>query len=71
VKVILHDLRSVMTVCLPMPEVANVSDVTLSLPRLVGGMGVLDTFSLPLSEQENAALGNSARIIRQALDELG
>jgi L-lactate dehydrogenase len=71
VKVILHDLRSVMTVCLPMAEVANVSDVTLSLPRLVGGMGVLDTFSLPLSEQENAALGNSARIIRQALDELG
>jgi L-lactate dehydrogenase len=71
VKVILHDQRSVMTVCLPTPEVGDVSNVTLSLPRLVGGAGVLETFPLPLGELENAQLSESARVIRQALDELG
>jgi L-lactate dehydrogenase len=70
VKVILHDQRSVMTVCLPTPEVAGVSNVTLSLPRLLGGKGVLQTFPLPLNEDENARLRESARVIRRALDEL-
>ena len=68
VKVILHDRRAVMTVCVPTPEVAG---VTLSLPRLVGGAGVLETFPLPLSEEENSQLRKSAQVIRQAVDELG
>lgn len=71
VNVILHDQRAVMTVCLPTPEVAGVPNVTLSLPRLVGGTGVLETFPLPLGEQENIQLRESARVIRRALDELG
>jgi L-lactate dehydrogenase len=71
VNVILHDQRSVMTVCLPTPEVAGVSNVTLSLPRLVGGKGVLETFPLPLNEGETTRLRESARVVRQALDELG
>ena len=70
VKVILHDQRAVMTVCLPTAEVAGVSNVTLSLPRLIGGAGVLETFPLPLDEEENTRLRESARVIRQALDEL-
>jgi L-lactate dehydrogenase len=70
VRVILHEELAVMTVCLPTPNVAGVSNVTLSLPRLVGGTGVLETFPLPLSETENAQLHESARVIRQALDEL-
>jgi L-lactate dehydrogenase len=71
VKVILNDRRAVMTVCLPTLEVGDVSDVTLSLPRLVGGAGVLETFPLPLTEAENKRLLESARVIRNALDELG
>jgi len=71
VKVILHDQRAVMTVCLPTPEVGGVSNVTLSLPRLVGGAGVLETFPLPLSQLESAKLRESAQVIRRALDELG
>lgn len=71
VKVILHDQRSVMTVCLPTPEVVGVPDVTLSLPRLVGGNGVLETFPLPLNEGETHQLRKSAQAIRRALDELG
>lgn len=71
VKVILHDQRSVMTVCLPTPEVVGVPDVTLSLPRLLGGNGVLETFPLPLNEGETHQLRKSAQAIRRALDELG
>jgi len=71
IDVILHDQRSVMTVGAPTADVVGVRDVTVSLPRLVGGQGVLETFPLPLSEAETTQLRNSARIIRGALDELG
>jgi L-lactate dehydrogenase len=71
VDVILHDQRAVMTVGVPTPDVVGVRDVTVSMPRLVGGQGVLETFPLPLNEDERTRLGASARVIRQALDELG
>jgi L-lactate dehydrogenase len=70
VDVILHDQRSILTVCTPAPEVEGVRDVTVALPRLVGGDGVLETFPLPLADDEAELLQRSARIIRQALDEL-
>jgi len=44
--------------------------VTLSLPHLVGGEGVLASFPLPLSAGEEAALQASARVICQAIQEL-
>ncbi|HYT90820.1 MAG TPA: L-lactate dehydrogenase [Gemmataceae bacterium] len=71
VDVVLHDQRSVMTVGVPTADVIGVHNVTVSLPRLVGGQGVLETFSLPLSQEEAARLRDSARVVRQALDELG
>lgn len=46
VDVILHDQRAIMTVCTPLAEVAGVRDVTVSLPHLVGGIGILA--SLPI-----------------------
>ncbi len=69
--VVLHDQRAILTVCAPAAEVAGVRDVTVALPRLVGGEGVLETFSGPLDPEETSRLGASARVIRQALDELG
>lgn len=69
-KSILGDQRSVLTCCRPTPDVAGVKDVTVALPRLVGGTGVLDTFPPPLSADEQAALAKSARIVRDALDAL-
>jgi L-lactate dehydrogenase len=71
VDVILHDQRAVMTVGVPTPDVVGVRNVTVSLPRLVGGQGVLATFPLPLSDLETTQLRASARVIRQALDDLG
>jgi L-lactate dehydrogenase len=70
VDVILHDQRAVLTVCAPTDEVRGVGDVTLSLPRLVGGGGVLETFPLPLSAAEGDLLGASASRIREAIDTL-
>lgn len=70
VNVILHDQRSILTVCAPAAEVAGVADVTLALPRLVGGRGVLETFPPPLEARELEQLRHSAQVIRQALDGL-
>jgi len=70
VDVILHDQRSILTVCAPAADVVGVADVTVALPRLVGGAGVIETFSLPLDEQESALLSHSAGVVRQALDGL-
>lgn len=67
---ILHDRRAIMTVCSPLKEVAGVQDVTVSLPHLIGGGGVLETFELPLSGEEESALRASARVIRNAISEL-
>ncbi len=70
VNVILHDQRSILTVCSPAAEVAGVADVTVALPRLVGGAGILETFPLPLNDQETDLLRRSAQVIQRALAEL-
>jgi L-lactate dehydrogenase len=70
VRVVLNDLRSILTVCAPTPDVFGVKDVTVALPRLVGGSGVLETFPLLPSPTEQAQLRTSAGVIRQALEEL-
>lgn len=71
VDVILHDQRAIMTVGTPTADVVGVRNVTVSLPRLIGGQGVFETFPLPLSEAETTSLRASAGVIRKALDELG
>jgi len=52
VDAILDDQRSILTVCAPTADVLGVKDVTVALPRLVGGTGEIETFPLPLSEAE-------------------
>ncbi|NIM94981.1 MAG: L-lactate dehydrogenase [Anaerolineales bacterium] len=71
IQVIALDQRSILTVCSRHEEVAGVPDVTLSLPHLIGGSGVIETWSLPIDENEMAGLNTSARTIRDAIDELG
>jgi len=70
VDVILHDQRAILTVCSPADDVAGVKDVTLSLPRIVGGTGVQETLRPPLNHQEETSLQASAEILRKVLDEL-
>lgn len=67
---ILNDQRAILTVCSCHENVAGVENVTLSLPQLVGGDGILDTYMPPLSEQEMELLHQSAKVIRGAIDGL-
>jgi len=68
--IILHDQRAIMTVCTPQPEIAGVKDVTAAMPHMLGGQGIIDSFPLPLSDDEQQKLHNSAGMIRGLLDEL-
>ena len=68
VDVILHDQRAILTVCAPEIEVAGVRDVTVALPRLVGGKGVMERLPLPINALEQEKLQRSAAIVRQAID---
>jgi L-lactate dehydrogenase len=70
VNVVLHDQRSILTVCSRSDEVAGVGDVTLSQPRMVGGRGVLATIPLSIESSEAAALQHSVQVVRRAIDEL-
>jgi L-lactate dehydrogenase len=67
VDVILRDQQAILTVCTPVDEVAGVKDVTVALPHLVGGSGILATFPPPLDDAEQAALQRSARIVHDAI----
>jgi len=70
VDAILADQRSVLTVCTPVNEVSGVRDVTVSLPHLIGGSGILETFPLPLNAEERSLLRASAEIVQQAISSL-
>jgi L-lactate dehydrogenase len=65
---ILRDQRSILTVCTPVAKVGTVCDVTISLPHLLGGEGVLASFPLPLDEQEQSALQSSAQVVCRAIE---
>jgi L-lactate dehydrogenase len=69
-EVILGNQRTILTVCTPLDEVAGVEDVTVSLPHLVGGDGILMTLRPPLNPEESLALQASARMIRESIDSL-
>jgi L-lactate dehydrogenase len=70
VEVILQGERSILTVCTPMDDVVEVKNVTVSLPNLVGGDGIIQTFYPNLNQAEISALHNSAHVVRSVIDQL-
>ncbi|MCU0512106.1 MAG: L-lactate dehydrogenase [Anaerolineae bacterium] len=71
VDVLLHDQRSIMTICTPEADIAGVKDVTVAMPHILGGDGVLDDhISLTLDDDEQAQLHASATLIRRLIDDL-
>lgn len=68
VNVILRDQRSIQTVCTPLKEIEGVQNVTISIPQLLGGQGIHDTFPPMLSQDERDALRKSAMVIKEAID---
>jgi len=70
VEVMLHDQRAILTVCARIAGVPGCEGVTLSLPHLVGGEGVLTTIPLALDLHEQEGLRQSAGILREAIGSL-
>jgi L-lactate dehydrogenase len=70
VDVMLHDQRAILTVCARIEGVPDCEGVTLSLPHLVGGEGVLTTIPLALDATEREGLRRSAGILREAIGSL-
>ena len=70
VDVLVHDQRAILTVCAPVSGVPDCDGVTLALPHLVGGDGVLATIPLALDASERAGLRRSAGILRDAISPL-
>lgn len=70
IDVLEHDHSAILTVCAPMDEAAGMKKVTMSMPFLINGSGVHECLPLELSPEEHIALKASAKVIREAIDEL-
>ena len=70
VDVLLHDQRAILTVCSRITDFADYGGVTLALPHLVGGEGVLATIPLTLDATEDHGLRRSAAVLRDAIASL-
>jgi L-lactate dehydrogenase len=67
VDVLLHDQRAILTICSRITGVPDCDGVTLALPHLVGGAGVLATIPLALDTTEREQLARSAGVLREAI----
>ena len=69
-EVILRDQRSILTVSASDHRIPDAPEISLSVPRIVGGEGILSTLSMSVNDGELEALQRSARILRRHLDDL-
>ena len=60
--------QAVLSVSIVTPEVEGVRDVALSVPRVIGATGVTAEIFPDLDPDEHAALGRSARLLRDLFD---
>jgi L-lactate dehydrogenase len=70
VDVLLHDQRAILSICTRISNVPDCEGITLALPHLIGGNGVLAAIPLPLDRAEQNALRQSAAILREAIQSL-
>ena len=70
VEVVLHDQRAILSVCSRITGVPDCEGVTLALPHLIGGAGVLATIPPPLDDSEREGLRKSAAVLREAMQSL-
>lgn len=71
VRAIRSDQRAVLATSIVTSEVIGVANVALSLPRVIGAMGVVETIHPELDETETRALQASAEAIAIAVRNLG
>lgn len=67
VEAIVRDENSVLTVSSLVRGKYDLPEVCLSLPSVVNRIGITRVLELPLDEQEQHALANSAKVIREAI----
>ncbi len=67
VDVLVHDQRAILTICAHVSGVPDCDGVTLALPHLIAGDGVLATIPLAIDHTEREALRRSAGILRDAV----
>ena len=67
VAAIAGDERAVLTCSILNDDVLGVPDVALSLPRVIGAGGVLETVMPDMSDEEAAALKRSAEVLKEAV----
>lgn len=70
VQAVVRDQRSLLTVSVPVEAIGGVNDITFALPAIVGGDGIISVLPKPLNATEQKLLEDSARTLRQALDDL-
>jgi L-lactate dehydrogenase len=70
VDVVVHDQRAILTICARVSGVPDCDGVTLALPHLVSGDGVLAPIPLALDDSERTGLRRSAGILRDAISSL-
>jgi len=70
VDVVLHDQRAILTVCARIQGVSDFENVTMALPHVLSGEGIIATIPLELDFSEEDALRRSADILRQSVKSL-
>lgn len=68
VRVIRDDARAVLTVSAPLPDGGPLRGSCLSLPRVVGAAGILQTVHPRLAREEQEAIEQSARVLAEAAE---
>lgn len=68
VKAIAQDQRDVLSVSIVTPRVADVQDVALSVPRIIGATGVSADLFPDLDDAEFAALHRSAALLKERVE---
>lgn len=68
VKAIAQDQRDVLSVSIVTPRVADVEDVALSVPRIIGATGVAADLFPDLDDGEYAALHRSAALLKERVE---
>lgn len=67
-EVIINNQRAILTICAPHSEIVGVKDVTIALPHLISGEGVVGSLPLTLTDDETTLLAKSAKIVRGAIE---
>lgn len=67
VDIVIHNHQTVTTVCTPINKIAEIENVTVSLPHIIGNNGITATLPLALNEEEEELFYKSAYTIKELI----